>query len=218
MNDRVAQAAARLDAVAVPLGLRRLETMGEHESGAYGFYATRLRRGTIFSDYDLALARALLDWPGAPRAAHEIGGGYGSLCFLLAMLGFRTTCLEVDPRRFAAAAALKEGMGAAFEEIRGRCRVMNQRFPTSSRMLPAGGALALITNLVFTTTAQQKAEILQALRAYPFAIVDVDRFLTFAATPEEQATRVTEFAAAGLVGEPFLDVGRSARFWRFHAG
>jgi hypothetical protein len=218
MNDRVAEAAAKLDAVAVPLGLRRIEAMGDHESGAYNFYATRLRRGTIFSDYDLALARALSEWPRAPKIAHEIGGGFGSLCLLLAMLGFKTTCLEVDRRRFAAAAELQVRLGATFKEIRGGCRVVNDRFPMRPGALRPAGAMALVTNLVFTTTQSQKADIVAALAAYPQAIIDVDRFLTFCATPDERERRLEEFAAAGLVGEPFLDLGASACFYRFPAG
>jgi hypothetical protein len=75
--------------------------------------------------------------------------------------------------------------------------------------------MALITNLVFTTTAQQKAEILGGLAVYPVSIIDVDRFLTFCTTPEERESRLGEFADAGLVGAPFLDLGRSACFYRF---
>jgi hypothetical protein len=44
MEDRVAQLAASLDAVAAPFGLKRMETLGEDGSGAQNFYAVRLRR------------------------------------------------------------------------------------------------------------------------------------------------------------------------------
>ncbi len=215
MNDRVATAAAALDAVAAPLGLRRLESMGEEESGAYRFYSTRLRRGTILSDYEIALAGALVDWPGAPRRIHEIGGGFGSLCLLLALLGFKCICLEVDDRRFAAAEALRDGLTEAFAEIRDGYQVLNERFPLARGALPAAGAMAVITNLVFTTSAEAKAEILEGLRDYDRAIIDVDRFLTPCETSEQRAERLDELEAAGLYGAPFLDLGKSACFYRF---
>ncbi|MDQ2860503.1 MAG: hypothetical protein M3T55_07220 [Pseudomonadota bacterium] len=218
MDDHVAQVAAKLDAIAVPLGLERMESLGEDGSGAYGFYAVRLRRGTIFSDYEMALARALLAWPRAPRTAHEIGGGFGGLAILLAALGFETVCLEVDAKRFAAAEGILGAVKAEARELGGRCEMVNARFPTADGKPPASGAMALITNLVFTTTEQAKAQILAGLRAYPVAIIDVDRFLAHCRSPEERAARLDEFDAAGLFGEPFLDLGASACFYRFFNG
>ncbi|MBA3812039.1 MAG: hypothetical protein H0X27_10450 [Caulobacteraceae bacterium] len=215
MNDRVATAAAALDAVAAPLGLARLESMGEAESGAYRFYSTRLRRGTIFSDYEIALARTLTEWPAAPRRIHEVGGGFGSLCLLLALLGFKSTCLELDARRFAAAEALRDGLTDAFVEIRDGYQLLNERFPLARGALPPTGAMAVITNLVFTTSAGEKAEILAALRDYDRAIIDVDRFLTPCETAGQRAERLAELEAAGLYGAPFLDLGKSACFYRF---
>ena len=83
-----AAAAARIDAVAVPVALERLRRMGEAESGASRFYAVRLERGTLFSDYDIALADALAAWHDAPGIVHEIGGGFANLSMLLSALGF----------------------------------------------------------------------------------------------------------------------------------
>lgn len=218
MNDRVAKAAASVDAVAAPLALRRLEALGQRVSGSYGFYTGRLRRGTIFSDYEIALARALVEWREAPRRIHEIGGGFGGLCMLLVLLGFKTTCLEIDARRFAAAQALRDGLTAEFPDVRDGYQIINERFPLAPGLLPAAGAMAVSTNLVFTTTAEAKAEILARLPTYDCAIIDVDRFLTLCATPEHRAERLEELEAAGLYGEPFLDLGKSACFYRFAAG
>ena len=218
MNDRVAQVAADLDAVAAPLGLERLETLGLDGSGAYEYYAVRLRRGTIFSPYELDLARALSAWPAAPRVVHEIGGGFGGLSILLAALGFKATSLELDAKRFGGASALVEGLREAFPELRDNCRMINARFPMAPGELPAAGAMAVITNLVFTTTAEAKAGIIAALRPYPYAVIDIDRFLVQCRSPEERAARLAEFEAAGLVGEPFLDLGVNACLYRFTGG
>lgn len=215
MNDRVAKAAAELDAVAAPLGLRRLEALGEELSGAYNFYATRLRRGTILGPYDLGLARALLDWPEAPRRIHEIGGGFGNFCILLALLGFKTTSLEADSRRFAAANALQDALNAEFPQVRDGYEIINQRFPLARGLLPPAGAMVVATNLVSTTSTEARARILAAVRAYDCAIVDVDRFLVHCTTPEQRAERLETLAAAGLYGELFLDLGKNACFYRF---
>ncbi len=218
MNDRVARVAAALDAVAAPVGLQRLEALGVEGSGAYEYYAVRLRRGTIFSPYELHLARALSAWPAAPRVVHEVGGGFGGLSILLAALGFKATCLELDVRRFGGAMALVEGLGEAFPEVRDNCRMINARFPLAPGELPCAGAMAVITNLVFTTTAEAKAAIIAALRPYPCAIIDIDRFLVQCRSLRERAARLEEFEAAGLVGEPFLDLGVNACLYRFMRG
>lgn len=215
MNDRVAQAAGRLDTVAVPLARRRLETLGPDGSGAYNFYAERLARGTIFSDYDLALARALLAWRGAPRRAHEIGGGFANLSLLLTVLGFDTVCLEFDLRRFDAACALLRDLAGAFPGIEGRCRLVNQRFPLPPYDPPPAGAVALITNLVATTEPEAKAAMLEALKTYRWAIIDIDHFLIVRRTDDERGACLAELASAGLVGAPFLAVKGSAHFHRF---
>jgi len=215
MNDHVAETAARLDAVAVPLGLERMETLGVEGSGAYNFYAVRLRRGSLFSDYELALAKALLAWPKSPKIVHEIGGGLGGLALLLGALGFQATCLEVDRKRFAAAEALLDALRAVVVDLPHRCRLINARFPVADGNLPAAGAVALITNLVFTTTQEEKTEILAGLKTYPYAVIDVDRFLTYCKDSEERPARLQEFSNAGLVGEPFLDLGASACFYLF---
>jgi hypothetical protein len=215
MNDYVGEVAAGLDALAVPLGLDRLATLGLDGSGAYAYYEVRLRRGTIFASYELALARALLGWPEAPRIVHEIGGGFGGLSMLLARLGFRAICLEYDVKRFDGAMALLAGMSQIYPDLANNCEMINARFPMEPGALPSDDAMALITNLVCTTTSEAKADIITALRRYPEAIIDIDRFLVQCQSPEERAMRLEEFRTSGFVGELFLDLGKSAYLYRF---
>lgn len=215
MPDPVAELAAKIDAVAVPWGLERMARMGELASGAQNFYAVRLKRGTVFSSYDLALARSLIAWKTAPRVAHEVGGGLGGLSILLAGLGFTTTCLELDVLRFDAAVSLLASLRAAYPDQFRRCVMMKAQFPVAPDELPPKGAMALITNLVCTTTAEAKANILTALSQYRFSIIDVDRFLTRCTTEPERLQRLTEFAGVGLMGAPFLDLGQNGCFYRF---
>lgn len=215
MKDHVANVAACLDAIAVPLATDRLNTLGLDGSGAYGFYEVRLHRGTIFSDYELALAAALLGWPDVPTTVHEIGGGFGGLSMLLAALGFKASSIEIDPKRFYGAVALMKGLSQSCPAVGDNCQMILGRFPMSPGELPSAGAIAVITNLICTTTVDAKAEIIDALRPYSFSIIDIDRFLTRATSPEERATRIQDFELAGLVGEPFLNLGTSACLYRF---
>lgn len=214
ISERVTEVAAGLDALAVPLSLARLERLGLEGSGAYAYYQVRLHRGTIFAPYELALAGALAGWDRAPRIAHEIGGGFGGLSLLLARLGFRTVCLEYDVKRYHGAMALWEVLSTSFPDLKNNCKMINARFPMTLAELPAVGAMAVITNLVCTTTPEAKAEMLAALSAYTAAIIDIDRFLVQLRSPEERQLRLLEFQAAGLVDEPFLDLGAEACFYR----
>ncbi len=217
-TDRVALAAARLDAIAKPVCVARLRDLGEHESGAYNFYAERLARGTIFSDYELALTEALLAWPQSPRRVHEIGCGFASLSLLLSSLGFAVTALELDGRRFAGAAAIINAVQRTAPGAGGRVELLNTRFPVGSHILPPDDAVLIITNLVFTTSPGARASMIEAIGRYPAAIVDIDRFLSPSRTPEERARVLDEFEAAGLAGRVFLDLGPSACFYRFGDG
>jgi hypothetical protein len=216
--ERVQRIAATLNEIAVPLCLKRLEEMGERESGAYNFYAERLRRGTIFGDYELALVSALVDWPEAPTITHEIGCGYSTLSLLLGGLGFDCVAFEVDPRRYAGAVALLEGIRLHSPALAGSCQVLNQRFPTGAGAPPPTGALAITTNLVFTTTEMARSAIIEALAHYPWAIIDIDRFLTPIGDEAGRSGRLKAFEAQGLVGSPFLDLGARSCFYRFGDG
>jgi hypothetical protein len=218
MNDRVTEVAAGIDAVAVPLGLARLETMGVVGSGAFEYYKVRLQHGTIFADYELALARAILAWPEALGMVHEVGGGLGELSILLTKLGIRTICLEHDERRFDASVDLLEKLSEIYPDLIGNCQIIYASFPMSPGALSPRGAMALSTNLICTTTAQAKAEIMAALKAYPCAIIDIDRFLVECKTLEERASRLAEFSRAGFASEQFLDLGKSACLYRFSGG
>lgn len=213
MSDRVAEAAARLDSILMPVARMRLQTMGLEDSGAYNFYEVRLGHGTLFADYEMEIARRLDALSPRPRMVHEIGVGWGQLSFLLAGIGIDTVALEVDRRRYAAGSALHGVINAADPGTTQRCQVLYERFPSED--LDPAGAMALATNLVFTTTPTERTAIVAALGRYESCIIDVDRFLVMGRTPEDRAAVIAEFEAAGMRAEPFLDLGASACFYRF---
>lgn len=206
------EAAAAIDAIAVPVARQRLETLGEQASGAGPFYAVRLDRGTLFADYDIRLAEALLADPTAPRTVHEIGGGFGNLSLLLTAVGFETVCLEMSAQRHAGAIALLEALQSDMPQMKG-CRILKAAFPAPK--LSPQGAMAIATNLVASTSPEVRARIIAGLKRHPVAILDIDRFLTMTSGAEDRSERLAALANEGLVGEAFLDLGGSARFYRF---
>ncbi len=196
------EAAARIDAIAVPIGLARIARMGEAESGASRFYGVRLERGTLFSSYDIALADALAALPDAPRVVHEIGGGLGNLSMLLAAMGFEVVCLEMSGHRHGGAREILDAVQAAMPEVRS-CRLKRVAFPDKD--LSPRGAMVVATNLVATTSDEARTAIIEGLKTYSRSIIDVDRFLTMAETPEARQARLDDLAARGLTGDLFLD-------------
>ena len=209
--DAIAAAADRLNRILVPAARQRVEEMGSDAAGAYNFYAVRLERGDLFADYERALASRLLGSADG-YVLHEIGAGYGTFSLLMTALGFDAVCVEMDSRRFEGAVALWNALREQWPDIPGELALVQDRFP--SEQLRPNGALAVITNLVATTAASARAAIIAALARYDAAIIDVDRFLEPARELEERQAVLEEFAQSGLAAEPYLDVGRSACFYR----
>lgn len=213
MSDRVNEAASRLNAILMPVAKMRIETMGLEESGAYNFYDVRVGHGTLFADYELEIARRFDAMNDRPKIVHEIGVGWGQLSFLLSALGISTVALEADRRRYAAGAALHGVITAASPAEAQHSQVLYEKFPSSD--LDPRGALALATNLVFTTSPAERRSIVAALATYKTSIIDVDRFLVHGKSVEERRSVIAEFESAGLKGELFADLGDSACFYRF---
>ncbi len=209
---RVDDVANRLNSIAVPAGRSRLAMLGAEESGSYNFYSVRLARGDLFSDYDRRLAEELIRLPQPPAQIHEIGGGFGNFGWLMAGLGVAAVSLECDRRRFDAGEAIWGAIRRGWPEMPGSFTWLNARFPAPN--LEPGRAWAISTNLVFTSSAEAKAEILGRLKEYETAIIDVDRFLVQSREPEQRAAVLAEFVKSGIAAEPFLDLGSSACFYR----
>ena len=210
------QGVATLDALLLPLALQRLALYGEHESGAYNFYARRLESGSLFAGYEIALAEKLLERRFPVREIHEIGPGFGQLPMLLAVNGLPATGIEGDSRRYATAATLLDEMRRAFPAA-APCRMLHGSFPLPRPAAPpARDALALTTNLIFTTTPAQQNLFVAALRRYPFVIADVDRLFEPRRTADERAAAFALFASNGFgPPEPFLDLGEDGRYFLF---
>jgi len=214
VSDRVSEACDRLDSILMPVARMRIDTLGVEDSGAYNYYDVRVGRGSLFVGYERALAAALIEPANRPSLVHEIGVGWGQLSYLLAALDIDAVALELDRRRYVAGAALHAVIEAAAPPIAQRARILHERFPAPD--LEPEGATVIATNMVFTTSPTERKAIVGAIARYRSAILDVDRFLVQGGrTAEERALVLSEFDAAGMTGEPFLDVGSDACFYRF---
>ena len=205
-----------LNALLVPVLQQRMDDMGERESGAYNFYVQRLARRNLLGGYELKLAQKLLDSRFPVSAIHEIGPGYGQLVFLLAMNGINALGIEIDQRRYATGAAMLAALLKAEPWLDGKCGMLEGGFPMATLEAAAPHAMALATNLVYTTTPQQQDVIVTAMRRYKMTIVDVDRLFAKRLTDEERKSAFALFDRNGFAPpEPFLDLGADGRYYLF---
>ncbi len=204
----------RINALLLPILEERINKLGDQESGAYNFYATRLQRRNLIGDYEVAITQQILKTGVGSQGVHEIGPGYGQLTFLLAYAGLTASAVEIDRRRHATGAIMLGTIGAADPDVGNRCRILFGAFPLPDSVLAPGQALALATNLVFTTDRPTQLKILGAMRRYKTCIVDVDRLFDRRTDDAGRALTHALIKEAGFAHvEPFLDLGESGRYF-----
>jgi hypothetical protein len=208
-----------INTVLLPILQQRIEALGETESGAYNFYVQRLQRGKLIGDYEVAVAQRIVETGIGAQGVHEIGPGLGQLTFLLAYCGLPAAAIEIDRRRHATASLMLAAVAAAAPDVGNRCRVLYGAFPLADAVLPPGQALALATNLVFTTDRATQLKILDAMKRYRAAIVDIDRLFDRRTDDVGRKLTLNLIAEAGFKHvEPFLDLGESGRYFLLRTG
>ena len=207
----------RLNAILLPFLEQRVAELGEREAGAYNFYVQRLARNNLLGSYEIKLAERLLARNLPVSAIHEIGPGYGQLTFLLAMAGLPALAIEIDQRRYMTGAAMLEALVKAMPEMAPpRCALIKGGFPLPVSPGIQNTALALATNLVYTTSAEQQNIIVAAMKQYKYTLIDVDRFFEKRTTDAERAPVFAMFAHYGFAKpEDFLDLGDDGRYYLF---
>ncbi len=208
-----------INALVLPVLQERITKLGETESGAYNFYAQRLARRNMIGDYEVAIARRILETGIGAGGVHEIGPGFGQLTFLLAFGGLAATGIEIDRRRHATGALMLGAIASAEPDVGNRCRMLFGAFPLPDSLLAPGQALALATNLVFTTDRATQLKILGAMKRYKACVVDIDRLFD-RRTDEagrKQTLALIKEAGFGHV-EPYLDLGEAGRYFLLRSG
>jgi hypothetical protein len=214
-NDDLPQA-DRLRGLLLPAMRDLLERSGIEGSGAYNYYDVRVRKGQVFLEYEIALARKLLSCGLDIRRVDEIGSGFGQLMFLLGWNGFKAIGFEVNPLRGRTAATLHAMLQRVEPALTGNVRLIRAEFPVRFGPRPRPGAMVLTTNLVASCSRAKQLAVLRAMRRYPFVLSDVQRFFDYRPERHQEPEALALFAEAGLRNpELFLDLGLSGRYYLF---
>ena len=210
---------ARLNEIVLPLLRRRVAEIGETDSGAYNFYMTRLKHGSIVSDYEIALVKLFLERGLGTHGVHEVGAGFGQLPFLFALNGIAAVAIELDRRRIPTAELMHAALRAAVPDAGARVRVINGAFPLPHGTLPPSNAVVLATNMIYTTTPEGRRQIVDAMAAYRVAVVDVDRLFEKRTDDDGRQQSIRVMNAAGFgTPTPLLDLGDSGHYFMFRSG
>ena len=207
----------RLNEIVLPVLRQRVAALGATESGAYNFYATRLGHGSIVSDYEIALAKLIVEADLGSGGVHEVGAGYGQLPFLLALNGVAAIGIELDNRRVQTAEALHAALMAAVPEAGRRVRIVSGVFPLSDGLVDTSGAVVVATNLISTTSPIAQRRIGAAMSVYRCAIVDVDRLFEKRIDDAGRQQSFQIMSAAGFCAPRLLlHLNDSGRYFEFH--
>ncbi len=208
--------ADRLRQLLVPVLQHRLERNGIEATGAYNYYKVRLDRGELLQEYELAIARELIRRKGSVNEVVEVGSGFGQLVFLLAWNGFGATGIEFNRDRARMAEDLRAIVSIADSGLSGRISLFEGKFPLANLPPPGPQSLIVTTNLVATHTLAEQKAFVSAMRAYTYALVDIQRLFESRATEEEQQPALDLFVEAGY-GPPelFLSLGAAGKYYLF---
>lgn len=206
----------RLRELLLPAMRDLLERSGIEGSGAYNYYDSRIRRGQVFLEYEIALARKLLSCGLDIRRVDEVGSGFGQMMFLLGWNGFKTVGFEVNPLRGRTATALHGMLERVEPALTGNVRLIRAEFPLRFGPRPEPGSMVLTTNLVASCSRPKQLAVLRAMRRYPFVLSDVQRFFDYRPELDQEPEALALFSEAGLRDpELFLDLGAGGRYYLF---
>lgn len=178
----------------------RLATMGDVDSGLYGFYAADLSPGRLLRGYDVPIADFLINEGRHFGQFIEIGAGIGQLVALLASKGLRAVAVDQDTKRHAATAELFAFLSEAEPSLRGMLSAKLASFPGDPVGEIGRDTVLIFTNVVCVANAdadhaklEQEEHMLQACAGAGGVVMDLVRFTRARATEplwDELSTRV----------------------------
>ena len=142
------------------------------------YYTTRLKRGRLFVDSELAIAKYGRE--RFPREVHffELGFGFGELSLLLALSGFRATGFESEIGRHAGATALAAALAQRGIDVGGLSLVLGA-FPDALQLATldkVGETVFVSTNVTSSQVMQKIDHVYRSLRLFDHLIIDLTRF------------------------------------------
>ena len=104
---------ANIDSKMVKIGKERIEKLGVKDGGMYGYYATRIDRGTMLNKDDEEIVNYIISNETKDSLILEVAAGCGQVSFALEAMGFgQVEFCEFDKRRSAFGKAISDGVGS----------------------------------------------------------------------------------------------------------
>jgi 2-polyprenyl-3-methyl-5-hydroxy-6-metoxy-1,4-benzoquinol methylase len=189
----------------------RLASMGETDSGAYGYYKDLYDRNTLIHPYEFAVAKRLAQTLPDGARIHEFGAGFASLGLLLAVAGFDVLGIDADPRRLATAGAIRAELDRKVPWVAARLNFRNGAIPAVLESIDCGGVTAVATDVTSGASLEELERILAVVGPrYARIVFDNERFFTRTRDAEEMAKVRELFLRHYGACEPITDesVGR----------
>ena len=200
----------------LPAMRARVAALGEEGSGAYNFYASRLRQGIAFLPYEIALLEALADARLPVARIDDVGCGWGQFVMLLAWCGARALGYEYDAQRYPTACHFREMLIPKAPALR-LAAFSRKRFPRRVVGFGTQNRLVVTTNIVTDLADQVEQRTVLGLRRYRYAVVNLDRFCRMRG-PADRAGLIAQIEAAGMAHRGlFRDVGVDGQFHLFES-
>ena len=104
---------ANVDSKMLKIGKDRLDKMGVKDGGMYGYYSTRIDRGSMLNKDDQEIVNYIVTNESKDSRILEVAAGCGQVSFALEAVGFKKVeFCEFDKRRAAFGRAISEGIGS----------------------------------------------------------------------------------------------------------
>lgn len=189
---------------------RRIDDLGEEESGAYTFYASKLGNNMPLSPQEKALIAVIQKNYSTRTTFYEVGAGVGFLCLALAAVGYRAVAVDADPRRILAGQHILDEIAKKYPKVAARFGVEKVRFGSErpTRFGPKSHKqVALSTNLVNGWTHENSDLVVAELSLFDDCIVDLlmfgikrDRSVAHQVADMFSSKKPSEFLDLGLKG------------------
>lgn len=206
-----------IDEAATQLLRKRMEEMGETESGAYPYYAVRVNRGRLINPAEIELLNYIIEREKEISSIHDIGAGIGTLAIAFAAAGIEAVAIERDERRLKAMNAIVDDLRERYPKTVAKVSALHAPFPDPAiAAIRKPDTVAVAANFIASMTEELQQQIVAGFAEYPTIYIDAQRFCISRSTQEEYDRMERWLLDSGFSsGEKILDLGVNAQFYRF---
>lgn len=170
---------AKITGIAADIFRKRIETLGEVESGAYAFYVNKLKRGDHLTRREHALIEELIRSHRPETTYFEIGAGVAFFSIALAAAGIPVVAVESDPRRVTSIKCIRDELVVLYPDLASLFDVEKVRFGVESVTSsgdPSRKRVAICLNLANGWIRDNQSLVVQELMKFDEFVVDMMRF------------------------------------------